>query len=134
VLCKALPVGIFPIMMPLTASYDVLLTLLLMCAAFPFLLLVVSQLVQIKSPSLLKETTYESGMEPVGDARIQFDVKFYLYALLFILFDIETIFLYPWAVAMEKVGLFAVTEMLLFLAILTLGLAYAWRKGALRWQ
>jgi NADH:ubiquinone oxidoreductase subunit 3 (subunit A) len=134
VLCKALPVGIFPIMMPLNASYDVLLTLLLMCAAFPFLLLVVSQLVQIKSPSLLKETTYESGMEPVGDARIQFDVKFYLYALLFILFDIETIFLYPWAVAMEKVGLFAVTEMLLFLAILTLGLAYAWRKGALRWQ
>jgi NADH:ubiquinone oxidoreductase subunit 3 (subunit A) len=121
-------------MMPLNASYDVLLTLLLMCAAFPFLLLVVSQLVQIKSPSLLKETTYESGMEPVGDARIQFDVKFYLYALLFILFDIETIFLYPWAVAMEKVGLFAVTEMLLFLAILTLGLAYAWRKGALRWQ
>jgi NADH:ubiquinone oxidoreductase subunit 3 (subunit A) len=121
-------------MLPLNASYDVLLTLLLFCAGFPFLLLLVSQLVQIKSPSLLKESTYESGMEPVGDARIQFDVKFYLYALLFILFDIETIFLYPWAVALEKVGLFAVTEMLLFLGILTLGLAYAWRKGALRWQ
>jgi NADH-quinone oxidoreductase subunit A len=73
-------------------------------------------------------------MKPYGEARIRFDVKFYLYALLFILFDIETIFLFPWAVAYEKVGLFALVEMLIFVFILALGIVYAWRKGALRWQ
>ena len=69
-----------------------------------------------------------------GDAKIRFDVKFYLYALLFILFDIETVFLYPWAMVFDQLGLFALVEMLLFIAILGLGLIYAWRKGALRWQ
>ena len=69
-----------------------------------------------------------------GDAKIRFDVKFYLYALLFILFDIETVFLYPWAMAFGQLGVFALVEMVLFIAILGLGLVYAWRKGALRWQ
>jgi NADH:ubiquinone oxidoreductase subunit 3 (subunit A) len=91
-------------------------------------------LVQIKHPTAYKHETYESGMKPYGEARIRFDVKFYLYALLFILFDIETIFLFPWAVAYEKVGVFALVEMLIFVGILALGIVYAWRKGALRWQ
>jgi NADH-quinone oxidoreductase subunit A len=69
-----------------------------------------------------------------GDAKIRFDVKFYLYALLFILFDIETVFLYPWAMAFGQLGVLALVEMVLFIAILGLGLVYAWRKGALRWQ
>jgi NADH:ubiquinone oxidoreductase subunit 3 (subunit A) len=115
-------------------QYAALMVLLVFCALFPFLLMVVSQVVQSKNPTALKYTVYESGMEPYGDARIRFDVKFYLYALLFILFDIETFFLYPWAVAFNKLGVFAFVEMVLFLSILALGLVYAWRKGALRWE
>ena len=115
-------------------GYPVLFVVLFLCGAFPFLLLLVSQLVQIKSPSAMKYAPYESGVEPFGDARIRFDVKFYLYALLFILFDIETIFLFPWAVASDNLGLFALVEVMLFVSILVLGLVYAWRKGALRWQ
>jgi NADH:ubiquinone oxidoreductase subunit 3 (subunit A) len=115
-------------------GYPVFFVLLLFCGLFPFLLFAISQLVQIKHPTAYKHETYESGMKPYGEARIRFDVKFYLYALLFILFDIETIFLFPWAVAYEKVGVFALVEMLFFVGILALGIVYAWRKGALRWQ
>ena len=115
-------------------GYPVFFVLLLFCGLFPFLLFAISQLVQIKQATAHKYETYESGMKPYGEARIRFDVKFYLYALLFILFDIETIFLCPWAVAYEKVGVFALVEMLIFVGILALGIVYAWRKGALRWQ
>lgn len=115
-------------------GYPLLFLLLLFAASMPFLLMLISQIVQFKNPTKLKYTTYESGMDTYGDAKIRFDVKFYLYALLFILFDIETVFLYPWAVAFGKLGLFAMVEMFLFVGILILGLVYAWRKGALRWQ
>lgn len=123
-------------------GYPLLLLLLLLSAIFGPFLLLVSQIVQFKSPSALKYSTYESGMELFGDAKIRFDVKFYMYALLFILFDIETVFLLPWAISFgkggnEAIGLtpeFLVVEMFLFIGILALGLVYAWRKGALRWQ
>lgn len=91
----------------------------------------------------MKETPYESGMTPFGDSRIQFDVKFYLYALLFILFDIETIFLFPWALSFGDLacdgpqhcmGAFPIVEMFVFIGILLLGLIYAWRRDALKWQ
>ena len=82
-------------------GYELLLLLLLFAVITPFLLMALSQVVQVKYPTKLKHTVYESGMDAFGDSRIQFDVKFYLYALLFILFDIETIFLYPWAVSFE---------------------------------
>jgi NADH-quinone oxidoreductase subunit A len=121
-------------MMVNAASYSVLFVLLALCALFPFLLFAVAQVVQYKSPSALKYSTYECGMRPYGDTRIRFDIKFYLYALLFILFDIETVFLYPWAAAFGKLGLFALVEMVVFIGILALGLVYAWRKGVLRWQ
>ncbi|MFN7309854.1 MAG: NADH-quinone oxidoreductase subunit A [Vampirovibrionales bacterium] len=91
-------------------------------------------MVQIKHTTAYKHESFESVMKTYVLARIRFDVKFYLYALLFILFDIETIFLFPWAVAYEKVGVFALVEMLIFVGILALGIVYAWRKGALRWQ
>jgi NADH:ubiquinone oxidoreductase subunit 3 (subunit A) len=100
----------------------------------PLLLFFVSQVVQSRNPSPFKHTTYESGMKPVGDARLRFDVKFYLFALLFILFDIETMFLFPWAVTFDQLGLVALVEMILFVGVLTLGLVYAWRKGFLKWQ
>jgi len=80
------------------------------------------------------QTTYESGIPPIGHARERFSIKFYLVAVLFILFDIEIVFLYPWAATYGQLGLFGLVEMLLFVVILVLGLAYAWAKGALEWQ
>lgn len=80
------------------------------------------------------DDTYECGVETVGTAWIRFRVSFYLYALLFVIFDIETVFLYPWAVKFRELGLLGFVEMLLFILILAVGLAYAWRKEALRWE
>lgn len=77
---------------------------------------------------------YECGVEPVGPPWVQFRVGYYVYALLFVVFDIETVFLYPWAVAFGKMGLFILVEMVIFIAILGAGLAYAWKEGALRWR
>ncbi len=77
---------------------------------------------------------YECGVEPVGPPWVQFRVGYYVYALLFVVFDIETVFLYPWAVAFNKLGLFVLIEMVIFIAILAAGLAYAWKEDALRWR
>ncbi len=80
------------------------------------------------------QTTYESGVPPTGHARERFSIKFYLVAVLFILFDIEIIFLFPWAAAFTRLGMLGLVEMLFFVVVLVLGLAYAWAKGALEWQ
>jgi len=80
------------------------------------------------------QTTYESGIPPLGHARERFSIKFYLVAVLFILFDIEIVFLYPWAASYRQLGIVGLVEMLLFVLVLVLGLAYAWAKGALEWQ
>ncbi len=87
-----------------------------------------------KRPSDEKLSTYESGMEPVRTARERFSVKFYLVAVLFILFDIEVVFLYPWAVSFESLGLLGFVTMTIFIVILFLGFVYVWRKGALEWD
>ncbi|MFM7389289.1 MAG: NADH-quinone oxidoreductase subunit A [Vampirovibrionales bacterium] len=115
-------------------GFPVFFVILTGCFLLPLLLFTVSQVVQSRNPTPYKHTTYESGMLPIGDARLRFDVKFYLYALLFILFDIETMFLFPWAVSFNNLGLMGLVEMVLFIGILTLGLVYAWRKGYLKWQ
>ncbi len=80
-----------------------------------------------------KRITYESGVIPFGQAWAQFNVRYYLFALVFVVFDIEVIYLYPWAVVFRQLGAFAFYEMLVFIAILFIGLAYAWKKGALEW-
>jgi len=80
-----------------------------------------------------KYATYECGEEPQGSAWIQFNVRFYVFALIFIIFDVETIFLFPWAVVFKKLGMFGFLEGLLFIVILIVGLAYVWRKGDLEW-
>jgi len=80
------------------------------------------------------EDTYECGVETYGTAWIRFNVSFYLYALLFVIFDIETVFLYPWAVSFKPLGMFGFGEMIVFIAILLVGLAYAWKKEALKWE
>jgi len=81
----------------------------------------------------VKSSPYESGMKPVGNARERFSVKFYLVAMVFILFDIEAIFLYPWAVVYRKLGLFGFYEMLLFIVLVLTGYFYIWKKGVLNW-
>jgi len=78
--------------------------------------------------------TYESGMVPVGDAWIKYHIQYYLYALVFVIFDVEVVFLYPWAVVFKKIGVLALAEIVIFTLILGVGLAYAWRRGALKWE
>ncbi len=91
------------------------------------------RLIGPRKPNKIKKETYECGMETVGDAWVQFKVQYYIFALVFLIFDIETVFLFPWAVAFDKLPLFAVFEGVLFILILLAGLLYAWRKGALDW-
>lgn len=84
-------------------------------------------------PTPVKLDIYECGMQTIGGRWTRFNFRYYLYAILFVVFDVETVFLYPWAVEFQRLGLFALLEMLVFLGILAVGWAYAWRKGALEW-
>lgn len=94
----------------------------------------ISRLLSPHNPTPLKLEPYECGEPTVGPARVRLRTMFYLFALVFVIFDVEVIFLFPWAVAFRELGLFAFLEMLAFIGILLLGLAYAWRKGALTWR
>ena len=87
-----------------------------------------------KHPTERKEETYESGMRPIGPGTRRIPVRFYMIAVLFILFDIEVIFFFPWAVVFRQLGLFGLVEMFIFVIILLVGYAYAWKKGALEWD
>jgi NADH-quinone oxidoreductase subunit A len=80
-----------------------------------------------------KLTTYECGIDPVGEGWSQSQIRYYIYAFLFVIFDVEAVFLFPWAVVFERLGMFAVVEMAIFIVILGAGLLYAWRKGVLKW-
>ncbi|MEA3349409.1 MAG: NADH-quinone oxidoreductase subunit A [Chloroflexota bacterium] len=102
--------------------------------AFPMIALALAYFVRPKKPNTVKSSIYECGLETIGETWVQFRVQYYLYALVFVIFDVETVFLYPWAVAYNKLGIFALVEMFIFLAILVAGLAYVWRKGALDWN
>lgn len=86
-----------------------------------------------RRPTRAKMSPYECGMDPVGDARERFSVKFYLVAMLFILFDVEAVFLYPWAVILRELKMFGFWEMLVYITIVLVGFFYAWKKGALDW-
>jgi NADH-quinone oxidoreductase subunit A len=97
------------------------------------LLLSISALIRPKRPQPQKYLTYESGVDPVGDGWSQSQIRYYIFALLFVMFDVEAVFIFPWAVRLESFGVFGLIEMLVFIAILALGLLYAWRKGVLRW-
>jgi len=115
------------------SGYEYLLVFLLVSALVPLIALTLSAVFRPTIISAFRKTTYESGIEPQGDSWIQFNIRYYMFALVFVIFDVETMFLYPWAVAFDKVGLLAFIEALIFIAILVLGLVYAWRKGALEW-
>jgi NADH-quinone oxidoreductase subunit A len=106
----------------------------LFAIVFPVLPIVVAKFVAPKKPSAIKNATYECGLEAEGDPWIQFRIQYYIYALIFVIFDVETVFIYPWAVAFKHLGLFAFVEMVLFIAILSVGLIYAWRKKFLEYE
>jgi NADH-quinone oxidoreductase subunit A len=95
--------------------------------------LAVSRILQPRAPKPEKLAPYECGEVPIGEPWVHFRIRYYVFALLFVIFDIETAFLYPWAVVYGKLGLFALVEMAIFIAVLLVGLVYAWRKGALTW-
>lgn len=116
------------------ASYNFVGLFLLVAVLFPFVALGIAYFLRPKRPNSVKTSTYECGLETTGPTWVQFKSQYYIYALVFVVFDVEAVFLYPWAVAYNKLGLYALVEMAIFLAILVLGLAYAWRKGALRWM
>jgi NADH-quinone oxidoreductase subunit A len=113
------------------------LIFMLTAAAFVGLNLVISRLLQPRHPTPGKVATYECGELPVGSSWIQFNIRFYVIALIFIIFDVEIVFLFPWAVVFKSFGQFAsvaFAEMAIFVAILLVGLAYVWRKGDLEWD
>ena len=87
-----------------------------------------------KNPDPEKLSAYECGFEPFNDSRMEFDVRFYLVAILFIIFDLEIAFLFPWAISLGKIGIFGFVSMMIFLFILTVGFIYEWKKGALDWE
>ena len=93
----------------------------------------VGSLLRPRRPQPQKYIAYESGVDPVGTGWSQSQIRYYVFALLFVLFDVEAVFIFPWAVQLETLGVFGLVEMMVFIVILVLGLAYAWRKGVLRW-
>lgn len=106
----------------------------LFAAVFGLLPILVAKFIAPKKPSAIKNATYECGLEAEGDSWIQFRAQYYIFALIFVIFDIETIFIYPWAVVFKHLGLFAFVEMAIFVVLLAAGLAYAWRKKVLEWE
>ncbi|MBI4298038.1 MAG: NADH-quinone oxidoreductase subunit A [Chloroflexi bacterium] len=121
------------------ASYGHIGLLILLAILFPASTLVISYLlsyvrVRPKKPNPIKAMTYECGMDTRGPAWVQFNFRYYFFALLFLVFAIETIFLYPWAVAYSALGWFGLGEMMIFIAILLVGYVYAWKKKTLEWK
>jgi NADH-quinone oxidoreductase subunit A len=97
-------------------------------------MLTASRILRPRNPYPEKLITYESGITPFTDARQKFTIRYYIIAMLFLIFDIEAVFLYPWAVAYNAIGLYGFVEMVIFIAILLVGYLYAWKKGALEWE
>ncbi|MCM3628059.1 NADH-quinone oxidoreductase subunit A [Paenibacillus catalpae] len=115
-------------------QYVVVAIFILLGILLPAAALTVGRLLRPHKPNDPKQTTYESGNEPVGEGQVRFNIRYYIFALMFVIFDVETVFLYPWAVAYNKLGLFVLVEMFIFAAMLFIGLLYAWKKKVLKWN
>jgi len=115
-------------------NYLPILVLLVISTVLAAVVILISTFLGPRHPTQRKLQPYESGMTPLGSAQRRMPIKFYLVAVLFILFDVEIIFLYPWAVTFRQLGLFGFVEMVIFVAILLVGYVYAWKKGALEWE
>ena len=120
--------------MELLQDYLPIVIFLAISAVIAIALLVAPFLIAFKSPDPEKLSAYECGFNAFDDARMKFDVRFYLVSILFIIFDLEVAFLFPWAVVFKEVGWFGFWAMMVFLAILTIGFIYEWKKGALEWD
>jgi NADH-quinone oxidoreductase subunit A len=118
----------------LCEEYFSLLLIILIAGILGFIILILSYVLAIQNPESEKLSTYECGFEPYEDARLQFDIKFYLIAILFIVFDIETVFIYPWCVSISQLDVIGFWSMIDFVLELGVGLFYVWRLGALNWD
>ncbi len=115
-------------------SYLPIVIFMAIAGAIALALMVTPLLIAINNPDPEKLSAYECGFEAFDDARMKFDVRFYLVSILFIIFDLEVAFLFPWAISLGKIGLFGFWSMMVFLGVLTVGFIYEWRKGALEWD
>ncbi len=115
-------------------KYVDVVVFLVVGALVPVIGLIMAALIRPSNPTSLKRATYECGEVPFGEGMVRFNIRYYVFALVFVVFDVETVFLYPWAVQLRKLGMFALVEMFIFLLILIFGLVYAWRKRVLEWS
>lgn len=115
-------------------SYLPILVILLVSSFIGLAIIVLSTLLSRSNPTPIKLMPYECGMDPIGGARRRFSVRFFIIGMLFIVFDIELIFMFPWAAVYDKLLFFGFVEMLIFVLVLLAGLVYVWKKGALEWQ
>ena len=118
----------------LLREYLPILIFLGLAVALGLILVIAALVLAVRRPDAEKISAYECGFNAFDDARMKFDVRFYLVAILFIIFDLEVAFLFPWAVSFKDIGGFGFVSMLVFLAVLTIGFAYEWKKGALEWE
>ena len=118
----------------LPLNYWPVIIYLVVAIAFGVVTISVGYLFRPSKPDASKLSPYECGCPPVGDAREKFSVRFYIIAMLFVLFDLEAVFMYPWAISFDKLGMVGIVEMALFILILLVGYIYAWKKGALEWD
>jgi NADH-quinone oxidoreductase subunit A len=116
------------------SEYLPILIIMVISVLFGTVTLLVGNIFRIKRPYKEKLVAYESGNLPIGEPREKFSVKYYIIAMLFVIFDVEAVFLYPWALVYDKIGLYALVEMILFILILVVGYIYAWRKEAFNWN
>ena len=115
-------------------DYLSIIIFLIIALGLSFAFVIINLIVSPKNPDPEKLSAYECGFEPFEDSRIEFDVRFYLVAILFIIFDLEIAFLFPWAVSLGNIGSLGFISMMIFLFILTIGFIYEWKKGALDWE
>nr|YP_010340034.1 NADH-plastoquinone oxidoreductase subunit 3 [Rubus arcticus]UOA66339.1 NADH-plastoquinone oxidoreductase subunit 3 [Rubus arcticus] len=120
--------------MLLLYEYDFFWAFLIVSSVIPILAFLISGVLAPISKGAEKLSSYESGIEPMGDAWLQFRIRYYMFALVFVVFDVETVFLYPWAMSFDVLGVSVFIEALIFVLILIVGSIYAWRKGALEWS
>jgi NADH-quinone oxidoreductase subunit A len=115
------------------SEWQFIIVFVVLAPIFPLAPVVINRILGPSRPNPIKQQTYECGIETVGDTWVQFKVQYYIYALVFVVFDVEAIFLFPIAAAYGQLGLFAILEVVLFVVLLALGLAYAWSRGVLEW-
>ncbi|HEX2751989.1 MAG TPA: NADH-quinone oxidoreductase subunit A [Alphaproteobacteria bacterium] len=115
-------------------EYLPIVVFLAIATGLALVMVLASFIVARQKPDSEKSSAYECGFPPFGDARSKFDVRFYLVAILFIIFDLEIAFLFPWAISLGDIGVYGFWSMMVFLAVLTVGFIYEWRKGALDWE